>query len=369
MREANFLTAFRILHNLLFVIFLFNCLFIYSSIFQGATVLQLSEFVTMESEPSCSYNEVEMSFKVTTNITSAGHANDFEWHAVLRVLDATGAPVLECSDVSSPFTYVARPLKQKRTQLQLNDVVTDGRPGDLLVLTGTHLAESCVEAVLTAGETRMTLRRDGALQPHTYVTRLPHDLGFGVYKVQLRSATEKLSCSRTRILRVGKDQQCSPLLQAHGSDEQGVLPDCHVVAPPADEPMAIEGPAAPFVLDEAQPMAKLPWKTEFEPGRASSLDLFCAQIESFIPERNSSRLYDAPPRARSEDILWACKSTAVAVERDASITPDTVMAVDAVGHVQVPNPGNEQAANAAVALVLARTKSQEALVLKRQLSM
>lgn len=328
----------------------------------------LAEFVTLKPGQDVS-NEVEMSFKVATNITSNQHgASHFEWHAVLRVLNADGHPVLECSDVSSPFTYVARPLKQQRLQLQLNDAITDGSPGDLLLLTGTHLEEPCVVANLTNGEGQLcTLEREGSRQPNTYVTRLPPALPHGVYKIQLLSTTEKLSCSRTRILRVGDDQQFSPMLQAHPSVERGVLPDCDIVAPPT-EPIAIS-PAlvAPFALNEPpQAMAKLPWKADrFEPSRACSLDVFCAQIESFIPPENGN----PPPRARSEDIMLACKGVAVEpVEYVAA--EDPFMAVDAVAGVEVGSPVNEGAANAAVALVMARTKSQEALgPLKRQMSL
>merc|ERR1712216_48831 len=82
-----------------------------------------------------------LGFKFATNVTSRQHGNrQFYWHVDMQL---QGLP---CGDVqlqaeSHRFVYIPRPppVEGPQRQLKLDDLVTDHRPGDLLVISGDQL--------------------------------------------------------------------------------------------------------------------------------------------------------------------------------------------------------------------------------------
>lgn len=280
-------------------------------------------------------NEVEMTFKIATNITSNQHqTSNFSWHATVRVYDSQGTTVLECADTSAPFSYVARPLKTQKVQLQLEDAITDGNAGDLVILTGTQLGNPSIEAVLSRdGSILPLLRVPNRLNHQSIVVRLPEDLPYGVYKISLICALGKSAASRPRVLRVS-----DPAATA-GSLTQSVLPACHIAAPSADSIGVV-------VNNHVRAIEMQSSNSNSVCTRATSLELFCNQLGQHLWDDRENEV-KKPQRLSSEEVL--------ALSKDHIVEPDHL----------APSPQTGMPSRASGVL----TAKDNPLVFKRQLSM
>merc|ERR1719271_539765 len=90
---------------------------------------------------------------------------------------------------SPAFAYLPRNPEKSGHEFRLDDVVTEGHPGDLLMCGGSGLGckqRPGLVAVLRGPKgTEVTLSRQSTTTKATFVSRLPSDLRPGSYTVQL----------------------------------------------------------------------------------------------------------------------------------------------------------------------------------------
>lgn len=149
---------------------------------------------------------VEVGLKFATNVTTRAHnKRRFMWRVDLRLFNESGRELAHHHCTSPAFSYLPRNPEKSANDFRLDDVVTDGHPGDLLMCGGSGLG--CKErpnlvAVLRGPKgAEHTLARQSTTKS-TFVTRLPNEVVPGQYTVHLVNednpdeATEEV---RTRI--------------------------------------------------------------------------------------------------------------------------------------------------------------------------
>jgi hypothetical protein len=126
--------------------------------------------------------------RYATNVTSKGHQNRrFFWRASVEVTQ--GEAVTRISSDSHPFFYkvkfdalsnqLAAAIKQPAAEPVLSEALCDGRPGDLLIITGNHLAANGLTCRMTFDSGKqITLPRIGSRSgsSNSFTTRLPSDM-------------------------------------------------------------------------------------------------------------------------------------------------------------------------------------------------
>lgn len=172
---------------------------------------------------------LDFSFKFSTNVTSRRHGarnagRQFKWQMVLSLhLPGLWEPITLTAH-SHSFAYISRPAGQEppkaaagvavtgpskativhKEELLLLDVISDARPGDLLLCVGRHLHHNHVAAVIGQGDTvvaelcRLPLGGQASNDSvSTFVTRVP-GVPAGEYWVGLQTAQPGFEAS-TRL--------------------------------------------------------------------------------------------------------------------------------------------------------------------------
>ena len=128
--------------------------------------------------------------RFATNVTSKGHQNRlFFWRAEVRLTHGEAVNNMSC--LSHPFSYkvkfdalsnqpaaaivaVAQTAEQTAVeQPSLCEMVCDGRPGDLLILTGKHLSSGLNCRITFDSGEQILLERSGCGSSNCFTTRLP----------------------------------------------------------------------------------------------------------------------------------------------------------------------------------------------------
>jgi len=139
----------------------------------------------MEAEDAA----VEIGLKFATNVTTRAHnKRRFMWKVDLRLYSIDGSELAHHTTSSPAFAYLPRNPEKSAQDFRLDDVVSDGHPGDLLMCGGSGLG--CKERPQLVATLRgpkgveYSLSRQ-SITKSTFVTRLPSGLPAGSYTVQL----------------------------------------------------------------------------------------------------------------------------------------------------------------------------------------
>lgn len=160
---------------------------------------------------------MELGLKFATNVTTRAHdKRRFKWRVELTLFDDGGLERSRVVTHTPPFQYLPRNPEKSAQDFRLDEVVSDGRPGDLVMCGGSGLG--CKERPGLVARLRgpkgatVTLPRLGAGKS-TFTTRLPADLAPGAYYVRLvveendEEATEEV---KTRVVRA-EAEACAEL--------------------------------------------------------------------------------------------------------------------------------------------------------------
>lgn len=184
--------------------------------FRNASASGASDVASTQNylEVKCNGSTLEFSLKFSTNITSRRHGarnagRQFRWQITLQV---PGLSLLTAH--SHSFLYISRPAAAEQptkaplsqsAALLLLEVVSDGRPGDLLMCVGRHLQRDDVAAVIGQGTqvlgelARLPVgQRANSESFSTFVTRVPN-VPEGTYWVEMQARDPSVEAS-TRIL-------------------------------------------------------------------------------------------------------------------------------------------------------------------------
>lgn len=132
---------------------------------------------------------VEVGLKFATNVTTRAHnKRRFMWRVDLRLFNEAGRELAHHTCTSPAFQYLPRNPEKSAADFRLDDVITDGHPGDLLMCGGSGLGSkerAGLVAVLRGPKgAEYTLSRQSVTKS-TFVSRLPSDVLPGSYTVQL----------------------------------------------------------------------------------------------------------------------------------------------------------------------------------------
>jgi len=133
---------------------------------------------------------VEIGLKFATNVTTRAHnKRRFMWKVDLHLYNVTGNIAKHYQCCSPAFAYLPRNPEKSGHEFRLDDVVTEGHPGDLLMCGGSGLGckqRPGLVAILRGPKgIEVTLSRQSTTTKATFVSRLPSDLRPGSYTVQL----------------------------------------------------------------------------------------------------------------------------------------------------------------------------------------
>jgi len=134
-------------------------------------------------------NMLELGLKFATNVTTRAHdKRRFIWQVDLSLYGADGQRIHFSTTRTAPFAYLPRNPEKSTVDFRLDDVISDGQPGDLLVCGGSGVGfvdrPNLVACVQGSGGFEMRLPRQGTAKS-TFVTRWPADMPAGKYKIHL----------------------------------------------------------------------------------------------------------------------------------------------------------------------------------------
>jgi len=187
--------------------------------------------------------------RFATNVTSKGHQNRlFFWRAEVRVTHGEAVNSMSCT--SHPFNYKVKfdalsnqpaaaaivAVEQKAVAPTLCEVVCDGRPGDLLIITGKHLSSGLKCKITFDSGQQILLERSGCGSSNCFTTRLP----------------SHMPAQPARICVLGNgvasnELACGPAVPAH--------PMLYQPAPAVPQPSAFIPPTEAALQQETAPKA------------------------------------------------------------------------------------------------------------------
>merc|ERR1711959_232847 len=133
--------------------------------------------------------EFGLAMRFATNVTSHAHGDRrFFWEASLTWQEAEGEDVHTLNARSHVFDYRPRPPPGLNDHPKLEEVLCDGRGGDLLMCMGERIGDEFTDVVcevVNAFGVDITLQRAKGAK-HSFVTRLPKNIAAGQYTVQMR---------------------------------------------------------------------------------------------------------------------------------------------------------------------------------------
>merc|ERR1711959_485889 len=133
--------------------------------------------------------EFGLAMRFATNVTSHAHGDRrFFWEAALTWQEAEGDDVHTLNARSHTFDYRPRPPPGLNDLPKLEEVLCDGRGGDLLMCMGQRIGDEFTDVVcevVNAWGVDITLQRAKGAK-HSYVARLPQNIAAGQYTVQMR---------------------------------------------------------------------------------------------------------------------------------------------------------------------------------------
>jgi len=132
---------------------------------------------------------VEIGLKFATNVTTRAHnKRRFMWRVDLTIYGEDGCEVAHHHTTSPAFAYLPRNPEKSAQDFRLDDVISDGHPGDLLMCGGSGLGTKerpHLTALLQGPRgAQYTLSRQSNTKA-TFVSRLPADMRPGKYTIQL----------------------------------------------------------------------------------------------------------------------------------------------------------------------------------------
>jgi len=132
---------------------------------------------------------VEVGLKFATNVTTRAHnKRRFMWNVNLRLFSDSGRELAHHQCTSPAFAYLPRNPEKNAQDFRLDDVVSDGHPGDLIMCGGSGLGSKdragLVAVIRGPKGAEFTLARQNTTKA-TFVTRLPAEVPAGNYTVQL----------------------------------------------------------------------------------------------------------------------------------------------------------------------------------------
>jgi len=134
---------------------------------------------------------VEIGVKFATNITSRSHdKRRFLWRASIQMFGLDEQELLHRSGQCPAFTYLPRNPDKESKEFRLDAAVSDGRAGDLVVISGAGFdSEHRLNLVARLkGPTELRLCRLVEQTKNMFVTRIPEGTPPGEYTVQLLNA-------------------------------------------------------------------------------------------------------------------------------------------------------------------------------------
>ena len=177
-----------------------------------------SEFLEVRKPRVDDPTVVEASVKFSTNITSRAHSKRlFFWRASLTVLNIPGHQEPTILTARTPeFEYRPRPPQEDRPTLR--EVLTDGKPGDMIVCNGDRIADGYPDVKLVIWHSSEPTKK--AIMPRTrqsktcYVAHLPLEadgIQFGQCFVHLVNPDADVQTETMEIM-YGNQHEISPLL-------------------------------------------------------------------------------------------------------------------------------------------------------------
>jgi len=142
---------------------------------------------------------VEIGIKFATNVTTRAHGKRrFTWRVHLRMYGPDGRETLHHIGRCPVFSYLPRNPEKNANEFRVDDVVSDGKAGDLMVLCGAGLGNEHRPHLVArlVGAEMLTLPRLMEHTKSTFVTRLPETITPGEYTVQVVNDDneEEMSC-------------------------------------------------------------------------------------------------------------------------------------------------------------------------------
>jgi len=154
---------------------------------------------------------VEIGLKFATNVTTRAHnKRRFMWRVDLKIFSRDGKVLAEHTTTSPPFAYLPRNPEKSAMDFRLDDVISEGSPGDLVMCGGAGLGSKerpqLIARLRSNKGKEYTLERSQNTKS-TFVTRLPIDILPGLYMLQLvNEDTEEVSEEvKTKIVQRQRD--------------------------------------------------------------------------------------------------------------------------------------------------------------------